>query len=74
MNAEELRNTLSEQITLLKTDKGDPKKANAIVNAAGKIIAIVRLEIFYANMLNVPYNHAFMEPSKKRIARNASKK
>jgi uncharacterized ParB-like nuclease family protein len=53
MNAIELREVLTSQINLLKAGKADPKQVNAIVNAAGKVIASVRLEMEYARMIGV---------------------
>lgn len=52
MNIKQLREMLSEQMIRLHSGKGDPKQANAIVNAAGKIIATVRLEMEYARLVN----------------------
>lgn len=51
MDATTLKTTLSEQIQKLHSNQGDPKIANAISNAAGKIIATIRLELEYCKMV-----------------------
>jgi hypothetical protein len=53
MNIVELRSMLAEQMIALKNGKADPKHVNAMVNAAGKIIGSVRLELEYARMVGV---------------------
>ena len=62
MNIRELREVLSQQMLALRDGKADPKRANAIVNAAGKIIASVRLELDYAKMLGVKPNIPLLLP------------
>lgn len=67
MNVSELRATLTEQITLLKTGKAEPKNVNAIVNAAGKVLSTIRLEMEYARMIGiVPKISAFREAKRLR--------
>lgn len=53
MNAEMLRAMLAEQMTNLRAGSADPKQVNAMVNAAGKIISSVKLELEYARMIGV---------------------
>jgi hypothetical protein len=67
MNVQELRETLSKQIILLRDGKAEPKNVNAIVNAAGKVLSSIRLEMEYARMLGViPRISAFKQlPNRK---------
>jgi hypothetical protein len=66
MRMNDLRSILGEQITKLKGGKGDPKTANAIVNAAGKIIASVRLEMDYAKMIGTAPRISLLTDSKTK--------
>lgn len=51
MNIDSMREMLVAQMELLKAGDGDPARINAMVNAAGKIISSVRLEMEYARMI-----------------------
>jgi hypothetical protein len=66
MKMTDLRATLGDQITKLRAGKGDPKTANAIVNAAGKIIASVRLEMDYAKMVGAAPRIQLLADKKRR--------
>lgn len=47
----ELRDILCEQIDALRSEKTTPAKVNAVVNATGKILTSVKLEIEYYRFL-----------------------
>jgi hypothetical protein len=48
LNAHQLSEVLSEQITKLRSGKVKPQVSNAIVSASGKLLAIQRLTLDYA--------------------------
>lgn len=50
MNMAQIRNELSEAITELRAKTITPKEMNAIVNAVGKYLFSVKLELEYAKM------------------------
>lgn len=68
MNVIELRSVLTEQLTKLKSGKGDVKTANAMVNASARIMASVKLEMDYAKMHSEKADIEFMKPAKTRRA------
>ncbi len=61
MNVEDLRDMLAGQMLLLKRGKSDPKLVNAMVNAAGKVLASVRLELDYAKMIGAQPCSSFIK-------------
>lgn len=60
MNNDTLQAMLSEQMDLLRNNKVDPKHVNAMVNAAGKILSSVKLELEYARMCGLQPNIPFI--------------
>ena len=71
MNTQEMRDMLSEQMKRLHNGKGNAKDANAIVNAAGKIIATVRLEMEYLKLtggVSAKPKIAFLDCDRKKKA------
>ena len=65
MNTTQLTTILSEQITNLRQGKGDTKVANAIVNAAGKILATQRILLDYAKITKQIPHAPFLDVAKK---------
>lgn len=68
MNVIELREVLTDQLTKLKAGKADVKTANAMVNAAARIMGSVKLEMDYAKMHSEKAEIEFMKPKKPRGA------
>lgn len=64
MNLEKLRGMLAEQMDKLRAGNADVKNVNAMVNAAGKVIASVRLELDYAKMIGITPSVPFMLQNK----------
>lgn len=61
MNIKELREMLSENFELLKTDKLERGKAKEMSNTAGKIIATVTAELKYQQHLGQKKKIDFLE-------------
>ena len=51
MNVNDLRIMLAEELTKLRNEQTTPASLNAIVNATGKILSTVKLEMEYGKML-----------------------
>ena len=51
MNINQLRDVLSDEIYKLRAKKTKPDRTNAVVNAAGKWLQTVRLEMDYCKMV-----------------------
>lgn len=56
----ELREILCQQIDDLRDKKTTPANVNAIVNATGKILTTVKMEMEYAKMTNRSPDMGFM--------------
>lgn len=50
MNVIELRDLLTERLTMLKSGEVDAKTANAMTNVAARVMGTVKLEMDYARM------------------------
>lgn len=50
MNITKLREILLEEIQNLRTKKSTPREVNAIVNAAGKFLFSIKLELDYVRL------------------------
>jgi len=57
----EIREILCEEIDNLRSKKTTPANVNAIVNATGKILTTVKMEIEYAKLSNRTFNSSFIQ-------------
>ena len=64
MNVNDLRNMLAEELTKLRNEQTTPASLNAIVNATGKILSTVKLEMEYGKMLGVTPRIDFIKITK----------
>ena len=51
LNIQDLRTILAEEIMKIRREETTPGNVNAIVNATGKILSSVKMEMEYAKML-----------------------
>lgn len=64
LNISELREVLSESIMGIRGKTITPGEANAITNAAGKILSTVRLELEYCKLTNTKPKIELLEANK----------
>jgi hypothetical protein len=57
----DLRNILSEEIEKIRDNKTTAVNANAITNAAGKILSTIKLELEYCKRIGTTPNIDFMK-------------
>lgn len=65
-NMNDMRTMLCETIQELRDNKTTPANVNAIVNATGKIISTIKLELEYAKLLNRQPVNSFVQLSEKK--------
>lgn len=53
MNANDLRSILADEINKIRAEKTTPAAVNAIVNATGKILTTVKMELDYAKLIGI---------------------
>ena len=56
----EIRNILCEEIDALREKKTTPANVNAIVNATGKILTTIKMELEYAKSVGKQANMQFI--------------
>lgn len=65
----DMRLMLSEEIVKLRTGKTTPGNVNAIVNASGKILTTIKMEMEYNKLLgktpNIPFIQELGDKAKK---------
>ena len=61
---EDMRQVLSEEIDNLRTGKTTAANVNAIVNASGKILSTVKLEMEYNKLIGKTPNIGFVKSKK----------
>jgi len=66
-SVEDMRVMLSEEITKLREGNTNAANVNAIVNATGKILSTVKLEIEYNKMIGSTPNIPFIPAGQKRL-------
>jgi len=57
----EIRNILCEEIDALREKKTTPANVNAIVNATGKILTTIKMELEYAKSVGKQANMQFIQ-------------
>jgi len=63
----DMRNILAEEIQRLRKGESSAANVNAIVNATGKILSSVKLELEYNRLLGTLPDIPFIRPGKKAI-------
>ena len=59
-NIQEIRDILCEEIDKLRNKTTTPSNVNAIVNAVGKVLTTVKMEMEHAKLTNSQPNMKFM--------------
>ena len=60
-NMNDIRTMLSEEISKLRNKETTPSNVNAIVNATGKILSTIKMELEYAKLTNKKPNVDFIQ-------------
>jgi len=64
-NMNDIRSILAEEIENLRAKKTGPSTLNAIVNATGKILTTVKMEIEFAKLTNMKPSNGFIQLEEK---------
>ena len=63
-NVNDIRLILADEIKRLRAGDSSPATVNAVVNATGKMLTTVKLEMEYMKAINKLPNIPFMDPAK----------
>lgn len=67
----EIRNLLCEEIDALREKKTTPANVNAIVNATGKILTTIKMELEYAKSVGKQANMQFIQLEDVKVEKSA---